>query len=57
VPGVQLDHGVQAAALAELENVVDEHAAHIRSVVAVPATETCSPGEHVVCTVHAVEAS
>ena len=56
VPAVQIDHGMQAAALAAVLNEPLAHAVHTRSLVAVPAEPTKVPGKHDVLATQGVAA-
>lgn len=47
---------MHTAAFAIVLNVPLVHAAHVRSVVRVPSTETKYPGTHAVCGMHGVAA-
>jgi hypothetical protein len=54
VPDVHGDHAVHTEAFAVVENVPPPQAVQPRSVVALPAVDTYSPGKHPVHEVHVV---
>ena len=56
VPAGQIDQAAQAAALVTVLNDPLAHAAHARSMVALPSAPTKVPGRHVVFAAHGVAA-